>query len=101
MLAFRKGMQLWALPMRYWEPEYHIYPVTVLEDCTTDAQCVYADTPDDGPQYLTIRDRVFYTQANAQKAREHLTALYELRLDDDSHAYMEFALNAEVNDESA
>ena len=101
MLAFKTGMQLWVLPIRYWEPEYLIYPVTVLEDCPAGAQSVYAETPDDGPQYLTIRDRVFFTQANAQKAREHMTALYEIRLDDDASAFTSFVLDREVNNESA
>ena len=88
IIAYKEGMDMWLIPIRYWESEYQIKKVTLLKTVSLDDRHVYAETPDDGPQYLPI-NRVFYRLENAEEARRLLTRLHELENEDGTEAWMD------------
>lgn len=91
---FKKGMTVYQVPIRYWEPDDPIVPLEVIEHCGMDDGCVYArDANEQGAMYYPVRDRIFFKKENAEEARKLLTRLHELENDDGASAWMQITLD--------
>ena len=93
MIQFKKGMEVYQVPIRYWEDEWPITKLTVTESCGMDDQCVYARDPkEDQSMYYSRRNRVYYTRENAERARQLLTELHELENEDGAKVWVDITL---------
>ena len=89
LIRFVKGMTVWLIPIRYWEDEYPIKPLTVTETMGTDSRDVYARDEDEDQSMYYGKDRVFYRRENAERARKLMTELKEIDHDDGTEVLME------------
>lgn len=93
LIKFKKGMTVYLIPIRYWESEYPIKPLTVIETCSMDDTAVLARDPDEScSMYYGIRNFIFYRLENAKRARELMTELHELENNDGTDVWCDIVM---------
>lgn len=90
LLKFKKGMTVYVIPIRYWEQEWPIKPLTVEHNCGMDNREIYArDKDEDQAMYYSVHNRVYYELESAEEARKLLTRLHDLENEDCASAWVD------------